>query len=198
MTRAPRSSDRDAGFSLIEVLVAMIVVVPAMVGAAGMATVAACAVRDARLESMAVALASQKLEQLRALDWNADDTANGPPSSDTTTDVTRDPPVAGGIGLAASPPGALSQNVPGFVDFLDVGGRWIGAGATPPPSATFVRRWAVMPLPVDPADTLALQVLVTTVVADRRGGRGQIRRLRLRGEALVATVRTRTSRHEEE
>ena len=190
--------DRDDGFSLIEVLVAMIVVVPAVIGAAGMVTLAACAIRDARLESTAVVLASQKLEQLRALEWNADDVNGGPASSDTTTDLTRDPPVSGGLGLTPSPTGTLGTNVPGFVDFLDVGGQWVGTGATPPPRATFIRRWAVTPLPAHGSDSLALQVLVTTVMRDARVTQRPARRPRLPGEALLATVRTRTSRQDEE
>ena len=199
MTRTKRTWIRDDGFSLIEVLVAMIVVVSAVVGAAGMVIVAACAVRDARLESTAVVLASQKLEQLRALEWNADDSGNGGPAwSDTTTDLTRDPPVVGGLGLMPSPAGTLSGNVPGFVDFLDVGGRWVGTGAIPPSRATFIRRWAVTPLPASAADSLALQVLVTTVTHEARVVQRQARRPRLPGEALVVTVRTRTSRQEEE
>lgn len=193
-----KKQDRDDGFSLIEVLVAMMVTVPAVVGAAGMVIVAACLVRDARLESTAVVLASQKLEQLRALEWNSDDANGGWPSSDTTTDLTRDPPVAGGLGLTASPAGSLNGNVPGFVDFLDVGGRWVGTGTRPPPDAAFIRRWAVTPLPANAADTLALQVLVTTVTRDAAVTPGPAGRRRMSGEALVATVRTRTSRQEEE
>jgi len=198
MTNQPQETDRDDGFSLIEVLVAMIVAVPAIVGAASMVAVAACAVRDARMELDAVVLASQKLEQLRALEWNAEDTVSGSPSSDTTTDVTRDPPVAGGLGLTPSPAGTLGVNVPGFVDFLDVGGRWVGTGTVPPPGATFIRRWAVTPLPANASDTLALQVLVTTVTREASVVRRSTGRRRLPGEALVATVRTRTSRQEEE
>ena len=198
MTCKQQVQDRDEGFSLIEVLVAMMVTVPAVVGAAGMVVVAACAVRDARLESMAVVLASQKLEQLRVLEWNADDANGGSPSSDTTTDLTSDPPVPGGLGLTPSPVGTLSGNVPGFVDFLDVGGHRVGTGPLAPPGATFIRRWAVTPLPASAGDTLALQVLVTTVTRDASVTAAPAGRRRLAGEALIATVRTRTSRQEEE
>jgi len=198
MTVQQHVRNRDDGFSLIEVLVAMIVVVPAVIGAAGMVTLAACAIRDARLESTAIVLASQKLEQLRALEWNADDVNGGPASSDTTTDLTQDPPVAGGLGLTPSPVGTLSTNVAGFVDFLDAGGQWVGTGAPPPPRATFIRRWAVTPLPASGGDSLALQVLVTTVARDGRVTQRPARRPRLAGEAVLATVRTRTSRQDEE
>src|SRR5262245_12233874 len=102
---------RVDGFSLIEVLVALAIVVPAVVGTAGMMVVAAQAARDARMQSVAVVLATQKLEQLRALEWSADDWhGNGAPASDTTTDVARDPPAAGGEGLGESPPDSLLVN----------------------------------------------------------------------------------------
>ncbi len=185
----------DAGFSLIEVLVAMLIIAPAAIGAAGLVTIAARAVRDARMESTAVVLAAQKLEQLRTLEWNADDSGRGGSStSDWTTDVTRDPVVGGGRGLSASPAGALASNVAGFVDYLDAAGAWVGTGPMPPPRAVFIRRWAVTPLPTDPADTLVLQVLVTNFTRDASVRRSPGRRARLGGEALVTTVRTRTSR----
>ncbi len=63
-----------------------------------------------------------------------------------------------------------------------------------PPRAVFVRRWSVRPLPDDPADTLVLQVLVTNVTRDASVQRGPGPRARLTGEALVTTMRTRTSR----
>lgn len=186
---------KDAGFSLIEVLVAMLIIAPAAIGAAGLVTVATRAVRDARMESTAVVLASQKLEQLRTLEWNADDLGRGgSPSSDRTTDLTRDPAVGGGPGLSASPAGVLTSNVAGFVDYLDAAGAWVGTGPMPPPRAVFIRRWVVMPLPADPADTLVLQVLVTSVTRDATLRRSPGRRVRLGGDALVTTVRTRTSR----
>ena len=185
----------DTGFSLIEVLVAMLILAPAAIGAAGLVTIAARAVRDARMESTAVVLASQKLEQLRTLEWNADDSGSGgSPASDRTTDLTRDPAVGGGRGLSASPAGALATNVAGFVDYLDGAGAWVGTGPMPPPRAVFIRRWAVTPLPADPADALVLQVLVTNVTRDASVQRGPGLRDRLGGEALVTTVRTRTSR----
>jgi len=185
---------RDAGFSLIEVLVAMLIVTPAAIGAAGLVAIAARAVRDARMESTAVVLASQKLEQLRTLDWNADDAGGGGSTSDMTTDLTRDPNASGGAGLSASPAGVLAANVPGFVDYLDAAGAWVGTGPSLPSRAVFIRRWAVTPLPDDPADTLLLQVLVTNVTRDAGVPRGPGRRTRLGGEALLMTLRTRTSR----
>jgi prepilin-type N-terminal cleavage/methylation domain-containing protein len=184
----------DRGVSLIEVLVALVLIVPGVIGAAGLITMAARSARDARLESIGVMLAAQKLEQLRALEWNADDAGNGPIVSDVTTDLTRDPPAPGGIGLSQSPAGALDSNVPGFVDYLDVSGRWVGTGGAPPPTAAFIRRWAVTPLPADPANSLVLQVLVTNVARAAQVVPHPAPRRRLPREALLVTVRTRTSR----
>ena len=48
------------------------------------------------------------------------------------------------------------------------------------------------------SDSLALQVLVTTVMRDAQITQRPARRSRLPGEALLATVRTRTSRQDEE
>ncbi len=189
--RSPSTADAESGFSLVEVLVALVVILPAAVAAAGMVTVAVALARDARLESLAVVLASQKLEQLRSLEWSADDLGLGTPATDTTTDLTSDPPGPGGVGLTASPAGSLSSNTPGFVDFLDAAGSWAGTGIQPPPHAVFVRRWMVQPLPASPGDTLVLQVLVTPVARPVVGTTSKARRA---GEALLATVRTRTSR----
>jgi len=191
---ARNAGGRDTGFSLIEVLVAMVVMVPGVVGAAGLVGLAARAARDARTETVAVALASQKLEQLRTLEWNADDAGGGPAESDVTTDTTHDPPGPAGWGLSPSPAGSLDRNVAGFVDFLDAGGRWVGTGTVPPPRATFIRRWAVTPLPAGLNDSLVVQVLVTNVTKAAATVPRQGPRRRLPGEALLTTVRTRTSR----
>ncbi len=197
MRRRRRALERwqDDGFSLIEVLVALVVVVPAVIGTAGLMVIALRTARDARTQSVAVVLAAQKIEQLRALEWSADDwNGNGAPTSDTTTDVARDPPAPGGAGLSESPPESLRVNVAGFVDYLDASGRWVGSGASAPPGAAFIRRWAITPVPGDPGNTIVVQVFVTTVGRDASIARGAGRRQRYLGDALLATVRTRVSR----
>jgi hypothetical protein len=67
----------------------------------------------------------------------------------------------GGIRLAHSPPGVLGRNTPGYVDYLDGSGRFLGTGVVPPANTAFVRRWSVEALSSHP-DMLALQVLVIT------------------------------------
>ena len=139
-------------------------------------------------------LATQKMEQLRGLSWGFDTSGMGLPLSDTTTDLTVDPPTNGGTGLNPSPGGTLQANTAGFADFLDQYGNWVGTGSTPPPTAVYIRRWSIEPLPTNPNNTLVFQVLVTKVVTEqlRAAGAGGTR-WRLHDDAWVVTVKTRKS-----
>lgn len=160
----------------------------AVVGAAGLIALGGQAVRHARIHSLAAPLAAARLAELRALPWSFDNA--GSPVSDLTTDLSVEPAAPGGAGLRASPIDALARDTPGYVDYLDATGRWVGGGAAAPPAAVFVRRWSIQPLAADPLDTLVIQVLVLPVTQARRAraqpGRGP-------GEVLLASVRTRTA-----
>jgi hypothetical protein len=94
--------------------------------------------------------------------------------------------------LTFSPPGALDENTPGFVDFLDDRGRWVSAGPAAPPAAVFVRRWSIEPPADGSPDSLVLQVLVRPVVEDvpAAGRRPVIGR----SEGRLLTLRTRVAR----
>ncbi len=81
------------GFSLLEVLVASTVFTVAVVGLVPLLIVSTTANTTARTTTFAVALAQQKMEQLRALAWNVD--ASGAAVSDTTTDLTTTPERSG-------------------------------------------------------------------------------------------------------
>jgi len=158
---------RQAGFTLVEVLVAMTLMACVAMGVAEIFAVTLAATQSARTQTSALVLASQKMEQLRALAW-------------------------GGGDLSPSPGGALSNNTNGYVDYLDVRGRIVGAGASVPAGATFIRRWAVASLPADSANSIVLQVLVTTRKRDAEARAGGGARQRMRDDALLTTVRTRT------
>jgi hypothetical protein len=105
------------------------------------------------------------------------------------TDVSHPDHGEDGVGLEASPAGALGSNMPPWVDYLDDAGRWVGHDTDPPADAVFIRRWSVRPLQADPERTLVLQVLVTTVRDDRSRSTPWSRRTGV--ESLLVSVRTR-------
>jgi len=189
MLQTSRRFAEDRGFTLAEVCVAIVLLALAVAGVAQMISFAKRATWAARVQTTATILATQKLEQLRSLLWNVD--AAGQRLSDVVTDLSRQPPTNGGAGLGASSAGAIDANTPGYVDFLNGRGEWVGTGSTAPPTATFIRRWSIRPLPEDPADTLILQVLVTTVTGDRHA---PTPRRRLGQDALVTTMLSRKLR----
>ena len=146
----------------------------------------------ARYQTSTTVLAQQKLEQLRALTLGFDD-ASGLPLTDMSTNLTTEPPSSGGGGLNPSPSNSLSANTPGYVDYLDSRGNYVGTGGAPPANALYIRRWNISPLPTNPNNTLILQVLVTTVHRDRQMPANGVRR-RAADEALVATLKTRKAK----
>ena len=168
MFRTDRLS--SAGFTLVEVLVAVAIFITLSVGVAQLIAVATRAVRAARERTSAAILAGAKMEQLRSLAWTYFPPEAGDPAlarSDRTTDVSHPAHGSNGTGLQLSPVDTLESNTPPYVDYVDGAGRWVGHGSVPPSSAVFIRRWAVQPLANDPERTLVLQVLVTTVRDDR-------------------------------
>ena len=162
LERADRR-EGEAGFALVEVLIAAGLLIAIAVGLSQVSAASMRGSRAARVRTFAAVLAAQKMEQLRSLRWTRAPGA-GLPVSDTSTDVSSEPPTEDGRGLLSSPPGSLDANVPFYVDYLDGAGRWTGRGAVPPANAVYVRRWAIQPLDSDPGDILVLQVIVATTV----------------------------------
>jgi type II secretory pathway pseudopilin PulG len=143
---------RDAsGFSLIEAVVACGLMAGALAALGQLFAISIANNRAAQAGSYATVLAQQKVEELR----------------DTE--------------LISSPPGTLASNTDGWVDYIDDAGSVLGGGSSVRPGAVYVRRWAIDPLPSNPAETIIIQVFVTTVI-----GRGTP------GARLLA-VRTRTT-----
>jgi prepilin-type N-terminal cleavage/methylation domain-containing protein len=156
-----RISRSDRGFTLVEVLVATVLLSTAVVAMAALFGLAGLSIRNARRQSVATLMAAGKLAELRVMDEVA----------------------------AVSPEDALVRDVDGFVDYLDAGGRWVAGGSQPPPEAVYVRRWSVQPLSEDPVDTHVVQVLVTSVTQARQASAaGSVRRP---GDALIVSLRTR-------
>ena len=165
--RTPVRRLNSAGFALLEVLITAGLVIAVAAGASHILAIAVRASHSARVRTMASMLAAEKIEQLRSLAWSHV-TTSGPAisisASDFTTDVSINPATDSGPGLLPSPPGTLEANVASYVDYVDGAGRWVGGGGSPPPSAVYIRRWAVRPLAGDPENILVFQVIVTTRV----------------------------------
>jgi prepilin-type N-terminal cleavage/methylation domain-containing protein len=188
------STSRQDGFTIVEVLVALLLISVVALGTAELFAVSIRATHAARNQTTTTVLASQKLEQLRSLTWGFDESGTGLPVSDLTTNLGQEPPTNNGAGLNPSPPGTLNQNIAGYVDYLDGRGQWVGTGVTPPATAVFIRRWSVEPLPTNPNNTLVLQVLVTTVTRESEVSGVPGPRRRMADDALIVSVKTRKAR----
>jgi len=127
----------DRGFSLIEALVAMTIMLVGVLPLAQLMAASTKSNTSARANSLATLLAAAKVESLRAIEW-------------------------GGAGLAPTPAGALSTNTPGYVEYLDGRGATLNEGlvaGTPPVGTVYLRRWSVVALPAS-LSAVVLQVVV--------------------------------------
>ena len=159
-----RRASGESGFSLVEVLVAAAVLMTGLIAVAQMFVASTNQNMAARRVTTTAVLAQQKIEQLRALAWGFDEF--GLPVSDFSSDISVTPPTSsGGVGVQASPANTLTASTPGYVDYLDAYGAWVGTGAAPPNGAIYVRRWSIEPLPTNPNNTLVFQVLVGRISA---------------------------------
>ena len=185
---AKSNSSSNAGFSLLEVLVATAILATALVSLAQLFALSTRSNIGSRNTTYASILAQQKLEELRSLAWGFDQV--GLPISDITTDTTVTPeqPI-GGTGLSPSADSALQGNTIGYVDYIDSYGNKMGTGTVPPQNAIYTRRWSITPLPTNPNNTLVIQVLVTRL--NDRGAADQGAVKRLPEEARMISVKTR-------
>ena len=186
-----RSINNESGFSLIETMIATLLLAGGVLATAQMFILATKSNASALRSSYATTLAQEKMEQLRGLTWGFD--AVGLPIQDYTANIAVDPPLDNGVGLSPSPDNALSANVNGYVDYLDRDGISLGGGPFPPAGTTYVRRWSVEPLPTNPNNTLVLQVLVFAYSERDDDGEGVVLD-RVRDEARLVSVKTRKSR----
>lgn len=182
------SAESERGFSLVETLVASVILATTLVSLAELIAMAVKSNSSARTSTSATVLAAQKLEQLRALTWGFDST--GSPIGDTTTDTSVSPERPnGGTGLAPSPTNTLRASTSGYVDYLAADGTQLGGGAAPPTATVYIRRWMIEPLPTRPDDTLIIQVLVTRRRERGLANLGSVGRMP--EEARMMTIKTR-------
>ncbi len=184
----PNSRRAEAGFSIIEVLVATGLLATALVALAQLFGIATATNQAAKNSTLTMMLAQQKIEQLRALQYTFDRV--GLPVQDTATDLAVYPPLAtGGKGLSPSTDNTLQANTDGYVDYLDHYGKTLGGGTVVPGNAAFIRRWSIEPLPTNPNNVIILQVLVTRQRDRGTGNAGSVSR----GpeEARLMTIKSR-------
>ena len=178
----------EAGFSIIEVLVATGLLATALVALAQLFAIATATNQAARNSTLTMILAEQKIEQLRALQYTFDRV--GLPVQDTATDLSVYPPAAtGGKGLSPHTDNTLQANTDGYVDYLDHFGRTLGGGTVIPENTAFIRRWSIEPLPTNPNNVVILQVLVTRQRDRGTGDAGSVSRGPQ--EARLVTIKSR-------
>jgi Tfp pilus assembly protein PilV len=125
----------DRGFTLVEVLVAFLLVISVMAGVAGLFAVATRAARDARVQTTMQAMAAERVEAWRATPW---------------------------VALTVSPADALDHDETGFSDRLDAAGTVVSMDDE---AAVYIRRWQVAAADPGADRALALRVLVMPVAA---------------------------------
>lgn len=188
MALAKYRFSKESGFSLVETLVATLMLAMALTSLAELFAISVKNNAVARNGTFTSVLAAQKMEQLRALTWGFD--VLSLPISDTSTDTAVSPQVpTGGKGLSPSPSNTLRANTNGYVDYVDPQGVILGGGTVIPDNTAYIRRWLIEPLPTNPNNTLIIQVLVT-----RRRDRGIAdvgSVARAPEEARLITVKTR-------
>lgn len=187
-TVRPSPRTAESGFSLVEVIVSVAVLATGLVAVAQMFALSTNTNRSARWASVGTALAQQKIEQIRGLAWGFD--AVGLPQNDYASNLAVAPPAAaGGGGLSASPQSVLTINTPGYVDYLDASGGWVGTGPDPVIGTVFVRRWSIEPLPTNPNNTLIIQVVVQRLRTGAASTQASVGRVP--DEVRLVTLKTR-------
>ncbi len=166
--------NESRGFSLIEAVVALALIAVVVVSAStAMVTSRAVAV-SGRDHTIGLIAARARLSMLDALAFETARDAGGAvvAVTDTTTDVTVDPPAGGGTGLGESPVDALWTDRPGYVDYLDATGRALGTSAGDRASAAYVRRWAIGRQGSGRGEVATIAVLVAPATAAARAAAG--------------------------
>jgi prepilin-type N-terminal cleavage/methylation domain-containing protein len=129
---------RPSGFSLIEVLVAMAILMTAVGALTQVCLLAGVTGVRARQTTLLALAARQQLEQLRAQRWDADE-------------------------LQPSSPDTVSHDTRGYVEYLDESLRSLGGGPPAPEGAAISCRWSVVPLDRSPGPTVVIHVAAVSV-----------------------------------
>lgn len=162
---------RESGFTLVETIFALVIL---MIVAAGVAPLALVAVKatenQGHLAARTTEYAQDKLEQLMALSYG-----------DSATDTRVFPATAaGGTGLAIGGSSNPAAPVAKYVDYLDIDGNLLPGVADASTAWFYKRVWAVS----SPRGNLKQITVTATVRVASQGGSGEIPR------ATVAALKT--------
>ena len=159
-------SDGESGFTLVEVMVALVLTLILTIGVLMMDGVATKTTENfGHLSARATEYAQDKMEQLQILAYG-----------NTTTNTTVFPAVlTGGTGLAVGGSSDPAAPVVGYVDYLNQAGDLLPSGGGPPANWYYIRVWQIS----SPATNLK-QITVTAAI--RSGFAG--------GHAMRSTVTT--------
>lgn len=150
------------GITLVEATIGLGILATVAIVVAALLMAGRGATSRSREASIALWLARGRLEQLESLTFSVTRLPVGSEVllTDGVTDLSRDLPALGGAGLAPSPPDSLSRDRPGYVDYLDEYGRWVGADPGVLPQASYVRRWAIARAGAGASELVAFDVIV--------------------------------------
>ena len=117
---------RERGFSMVELLVAMVVMAIGLLGAAQMIPLAMAGVTQAGLRTKSVQLAQQRLDQLGAAEYDSVTAGTYSETQDPITlswTITDDDPLAGTkrVAMEASWPSVRGMQTTNFSTFLTSG-----------------------------------------------------------------------------
>ena len=162
------------GFTLVEAVVALGLLATVSVSVSTALMAGRATAVHARDEAIGRVAAQARLSALTSLAFDTVAGADGSAVAvtDTSTDVTADPPGPGGTGLAESPPDALWRDTTGYVDYLDAAGRDLGSQAGVRERAAYVRRWAIGRQGSGPGEVVVMAVLVARSSAAARAAIG--------------------------
>jgi type II secretory pathway pseudopilin PulG len=186
------------GFTLVEAVIGL-ALVGSVCATTALALVASRAMSvRARHETIGAVTASARLAELASLAFGIAVGPSGDPVdvTDTTSDLSSDPPGGGGPGLTPSPADALWLDQPGYADYLDETGRALGGGADVRTGAAYVRRWAIVREGRGAGEVVSFAVLVAPIaLADRLAAEGPPDVPRLSAQPGVVCLRGARSRH---
>ena len=169
---------RDDGFSLLETMIGLCLLLVVAAGVLPLATVAfATSENQGHLSSRAAEYAQDKLEQLMALSYG-----------DTTSDTRVFPATdLGGTGLTIGGSSNPAAPVAQYVDYLDMDGALLPSANGQPPQGWYYQRvWQVSTVPAPGGGVRAnlKQITVTATVARSQGAWA------LRPRATVSALKT--------